>query len=184
MVKILRTGSDDRNIGAGRVDKAEHLQAIMNAGRQIHEAVDTIDMIIADQLGIHRTDLRCLHLLEMAPRTPGEIAARTRLTSGAVTALLDRLEAAGLVERCRSCADRRSVMIVMPEAQVAAIRSMYSEIGEMIRVHFAGHDAGALAETACSLEQFARALERYGSAHGVEPSMAQANFVAVNTGKA
>ncbi len=160
------------------MDKADHLQAIMNAGRQIHEAVDTIDMIIADRLGIHRTDLRCLHLLEMAPRTPGEIAARTRLTSGAVTALLDRLETAGLIDRCRSCADRRSVMIVMPDAQIAALRTLYSEIGAMIRDHFAGHDAGTLAETARGLDQFARALERYGAAHGIEPSGATASFTA------
>ncbi len=158
------------------VDKAEHLQAIMHAGRQIHEAVDTIDTIIADRLGINRTDLRCLHLLEMAPRTPGEIAARTRLTSGSVTALLDRLEAAKMIERCRSCSDRRSVMIVMPDEKIVALRALYTEIGAMIRQHFSDHDAGALAETARGLEDFARALERFGAAHDIEPSNARATF--------
>lgn len=158
------------------MEKAEHLQAIMNAGRRIHEAVDGIDMIIADRLGINRTDLRCLHLLETGPRTPGEIAAHTRLTSGSVTALLDRLEGAGFIERCRSCADRRSVMIVMPQARVDELREIYGEIGIAIRDHFAGHDADALAGTARGLVDFARALEHFGLAHDVEPANATAIF--------
>ena len=41
-----------------------------------------IDLLVSERLGVHRNDLRCLHLLEQRPATPGEVAVHTRLTSG------------------------------------------------------------------------------------------------------
>jgi len=62
--------------------------------------------------GINRTDARCLDILDRTgPLTAGQLAAEVRLTSGAVTAILDRLEAAGLVRRVRDTVDRRRVMV-------------------------------------------------------------------------
>ena len=64
-------------------------------------------------MGLNPTDHKCLGLLVDAgrPVTPGELAALTGLTTGAVTGVVDRLEAAGFVRRTRDPEDRRKVGI-------------------------------------------------------------------------
>jgi DNA-binding MarR family transcriptional regulator len=147
------------------LDKTEHLQAIMSAGRRIHEAVDTIDAIISNRLGVHRNDLRCLNILKSGPATPGEIAVRTRLTSGAVTALVDRLACAGFVERRPSRCDRRSVELVLTEARQEQMQAIQAEIELAIRDYFTGQDTTVVAEAGRSLGTLAAALERYMARH-------------------
>ena len=68
---------------------------------------------IADRLGLNPTDHKCLGLLVDAgrPVTPGELATMTGLTTGAVTGVVDRLEAHGFVRRTRDPEDRRKVGI-------------------------------------------------------------------------
>lgn len=151
------------SLGKPTVDKTAHLQAIMAAGRRIHAVIDTIDIVISERLGVHRGDLRCLFMLEAGPTTPGEVAARTGLTSGSVTALVDRLACAGFVVRCRSQADRRSVELVMPPAKKRELQAIHDEIEEAIRTYFQGKDASEIADTGHSLEMFAAALDGYAA---------------------
>lgn len=144
----------------------DHMQAILNAGRQIHAAMDTIDMIVCGKLGVHRNELRCLHLLEVRPATPGEVAAHTGLTSGSVTALLDRLEAGGFVERRRSIADRRSVEIGMPAARLAEVRALYGQIELAVHAYFSRKQAAELVEAGKALAMFAEMLEQCATDFG------------------
>ncbi|MFD0272715.1 MarR family winged helix-turn-helix transcriptional regulator [Kitasatospora sp. NPDC127111] len=58
------------------------------------------------------TDLYALNIMELAgPLTPGELAARTGLTTGPTTRLIDRLEQAGYVRRAPDPGDRRKVIV-------------------------------------------------------------------------
>lgn len=53
--------------------------------------------------------------------TAGELAAESGLTTGAVTAVIDRLERAGYARRIRDDEDRRRIMVeVTPQLQRAA----------------------------------------------------------------
>jgi DNA-binding MarR family transcriptional regulator len=80
--------------------------------RAYQTAVDNFDQAIADYVGVNRTDARCIDLLEQAGgMTAGELARAAGLTSGAVTAVVDRLEAAGFARRVPDAADRRRVRI-------------------------------------------------------------------------
>jgi len=73
---------------------------------------DLFDEAAASYAGINRTDARCLDIIDRhGPMTAGQVATEVRLTSGAVTAVLDRLEAVGLVRRVRDTVDRRRVMV-------------------------------------------------------------------------
>lgn len=75
-------------------------------------ASDQLDDISAAGMGINRTDSRCLDIVDYAgPITAGDLARQSGLTTGAVTAVLDRLERAGYVRRTRDTADRRRVLI-------------------------------------------------------------------------
>lgn len=138
----------------------------MLAGRHIHQAIDTIDQIVAERLGVHRSDLRCLLMLKDGPVTPGNVAARTHLTSGSVTALIDRLACAGFVERRPSACDRRSIELVMPEARREQFQRINDEIETAISDYFADQDAVVIAEASRSLGTMAKALDSYAARHG------------------
>jgi DNA-binding MarR family transcriptional regulator len=73
---------------------------------------DNWDQAMADHAGINRTDARCVDLIDQAGgMTAGELAKAAGLTTGAVTAVIDRLERAGLARRVRDDGDRRRVRI-------------------------------------------------------------------------
>ncbi len=67
---------------------------------------------ISEWAGLNVTDMECLRLLfQKGIATPSELARHTGLTSGATTAMLDRLEKAGLIERRPNPDDRRGTLI-------------------------------------------------------------------------
>jgi DNA-binding MarR family transcriptional regulator len=77
---------------------------------------DVFDEEAARYLGINRTDLRVIDITDQQGRiTAGDLAKAARLTTGAVTAVIDRLERAGLMRRVRDESDRRRVLLELTE---------------------------------------------------------------------
>jgi len=75
------------------------------------------DKLAAARLGISVTDLHCLNIVESrAGLSAGELAKESGLTTGAVTAVIDRLERAGFARRVRDERDRRKVLIEVTPA--------------------------------------------------------------------
>jgi DNA-binding MarR family transcriptional regulator len=67
---------------------------------------------VADVLGLHITDHKCLDLIRQYGAMPaGRLAELTGLTTGAVTGIIDRLEKAGYVRRANDPKDRRRTII-------------------------------------------------------------------------
>jgi DNA-binding MarR family transcriptional regulator len=100
--------------------KASMIRGIIAALRAIDADMERVDELAAARLGINLTDFRCLDLLSRGePITPGQLASESGLTTGAVTALIDRLEASGYVRRARDEEDRRRVLI-LPTRRAAA----------------------------------------------------------------
>jgi len=136
------------------------LLTVMAAGRQIHAAMDRIDGLISEALGINRSDLRCLfHLIREGAATPSEIAGTTGLTSGSVTALLDRLERQGLAARRQDCSDRRSVSIMIPDAKRGQVDAVMHALEASLMGRFAALEPGRLALVAAALPVFVEALQ-------------------------
>lgn len=68
---------------------------------------------VADNVDIHSTDIECLDFLLLhGTLTAGKLSALTGLTTGAITAMIDRLEKAGFVKRNFDKSDRRKVLVV------------------------------------------------------------------------
>ena len=90
--------------------------------RASQTATDMFDHSVADYVGLDRTAYRCLDILDQeGPMTAGRLAERARLSPGAMTALLDRLEKRGLARRTRDTKDRRRVLVeVTPELRKMA----------------------------------------------------------------
>jgi DNA-binding MarR family transcriptional regulator len=82
---------------------------------------------MSEWAGLNATDMECLRLLsQKGTATPTELARHTGLTSGATTAMLDRLEKAGLIERRPNPNDRRGSLIA-PEASSGAKMATWFE---------------------------------------------------------
>jgi DNA-binding MarR family transcriptional regulator len=92
--------------------RAELLASLNEEFRQLSTATVWFHQAIADRLGMNVTDHKCLDiLLGTGPITAGDLAARTALTTGAITGVIDRLEKAGFARRAKDPGDRRRVMI-------------------------------------------------------------------------
>jgi DNA-binding MarR family transcriptional regulator len=114
---------------------------------------------VARSAGLNPTDLQCANLLLLyGPATPGELAERAGLSAGGgVTAVIDRLEQAGLVRRTRDTADRRRVVITADaEALAFRVGAFYGRIGERWAEYLERLDDDQLS---LAIDLFARAAE-------------------------
>jgi DNA-binding MarR family transcriptional regulator len=82
---------------------------------------DRLDALAARHVGAPPVEFKAMdHLLEAGELTPGELSNRLALTSGAVTALVDRLERLGWVAREPHPSDRRSIVVRRTRAKTEA----------------------------------------------------------------
>jgi DNA-binding MarR family transcriptional regulator len=120
---------------------------MLAAMRRLHAAMERLEALAAVRLGMGRNDGRCLRLLAEGALTPGAIGARLGLTSGSVTALIDRLAGQGLVTRRRDPADRRGVLVErtpLAAARLAAVDGVLAEaVARLAARYGAEHAAGA-----------------------------------------
>ena len=87
-------------------------QVGMELGREIGARTILFHQAIANIVGVSVTDMKCLDYVDRGGDvTAGDLARLTGLTTGAITAAIDRLEKAGLARRERSEIDRRKVFI-------------------------------------------------------------------------
>ena len=106
-------------------------QALGAALRTYQRSVDAFDEAAAIHLGVNRTDMRCLDvLLEQGQVTPGYLADALGLTSGSVTAMLDRLEKLGYVERSPDMTDRRRIEVRPTARSIAVARKLWGPLVE------------------------------------------------------
>jgi DNA-binding MarR family transcriptional regulator len=88
---------------------------------------------VGEILGVNVTDMECLALIFFKGlATPSELARYTGLTSGATTAMLDRLEKARLIERRPNPQDRRGTLIVLTTERTAEVGAIFASGREAI----------------------------------------------------
>ncbi|HSU33062.1 MAG TPA: MarR family transcriptional regulator [Bryobacteraceae bacterium] len=107
----------------------EHLVGFV-IGRELGARSILFHQAIATLAGVSVTDLKCLDYVDrMGDVTAGDLARVTGLTTGAITAAIDRLEKAGLARRERSEADRRKVYIRLCQSPaIARIKPFYEAL--------------------------------------------------------
>lgn len=89
--------------------------------------------LIAEKAGLHVTDAECIDfLLEAKSATAGELAKATGLTSGAMTAAIDRLEEVGFVVRERDIQDRRRVFVKPVMKKIKKFIPHYNSLTEEV----------------------------------------------------
>jgi DNA-binding MarR family transcriptional regulator len=111
--------------------KAELIVELLAAVRANQNATDQMDDAAARGFGVNRTDARCLDIVEQfGPITAGRLAEMAGLTTGSVTAVIDRLVAKGYLRRVPDPGDRRRVMVELTEELEQLAGRYYGPLAE------------------------------------------------------
>ena len=104
----------------------DRLTRVDNAVREMAAQTVVTSQIVAGHFELHTTDLRVLDIIYIRGQiTAGDLAKATGLTSGSVTALIDRLSNAGYVERQDDQTDRRKVWVRSRNDAIEPIKEFF-----------------------------------------------------------
>jgi DNA-binding MarR family transcriptional regulator len=129
------------------LDKAELVAELVEMMRELSTATILFHQAVADRLAMNVTDHKCAGILaQSGPITAGELAARTGLTTGAITGVIDRLEKAGFVRRVRDAGDRRRVIVEPDLKQIKRkIGPLFDSMGRAAALLYSGYSVRELA---------------------------------------
>ncbi len=104
------------------MSRQELIHAIISRVRANQVLSDMLDEQIAGLMGVNRTDYRALDVIDQRGQiSAGDLARELRMSTGAVTTVVDRLERAGYARRVADPDDRRRVLIeVTPQIHESA----------------------------------------------------------------
>jgi DNA-binding MarR family transcriptional regulator len=137
---------------------APAIVALLEGVRALYGAIERFDVHTASALCVDRTCVRAINVMERGPVSPGHLGATLGLTSGAVTALLQRLEHAGHIRRVDTTDGRRRDAQLTSAGRRAAHRE-FAQLGDTIAAHFADRAPAQVAEAADALKRLAAAFE-------------------------
>jgi DNA-binding MarR family transcriptional regulator len=129
--------------------------------QRYQRSVQAYDDAVGRALALGPADLRCLDWLADGPKTAGMLATATGLRPAATTALIDRLEAKGLVERVRDETDRRRVLVRMTEEGMRSTYAMYAPLVDEGQGLFAHHSVAELTAMRDLLEAMRELTDRH-----------------------
>jgi DNA-binding MarR family transcriptional regulator len=109
------------------------LRDLIQAVRGLAAGADNYRRTIAAALGLSNSAVVAMgHLHHKGPLTPRALAADLALTTGSITALVDRLCEAGYAERTAHPSDRRSLFVALTAKGKHAIADGYEAADEML----------------------------------------------------
>ncbi len=134
---------------------------VLNAVRDYGVQLTLFRNAMNEWAGLNATDMECLRLLFLeGVSTPTKLASHTGLTSGATTAMLDRLEKAGLIERQPNPDDRRGTLIVPTKSSAEKVRSWFEPARKAQAALITAFSEKELEVIADAFERFARLWEQ------------------------
>lgn len=138
-----------------------HKNRVIELGPKLSTATILFHEAVATSLGLNATDMKCLTYINSvkAPVTAGDIAQLTRLTTGAITSILNRLERAKLISRVQDNDDRRKVILVPNKVAFKKIRPLYQTLRRSIEELVSSYPDSDLKVVADFLEKSSLILE-------------------------
>ena len=117
--------------------------------------------IIFEKLGVNVTDMECLgFLFSKRIATPTELSKYTGLSSGATTAMLDRLEKGGFIERRPNPDDRRGTLIVLAKSGAEKVASWFAPVGKAQNALISNYSEKELQLISDFFERYAKIWEQ------------------------
>lgn len=126
-------------------NRRESEEKLVLAAREFVINVELFRAVIARKLNMALSDVECLGILyHKEVTTPSELVEHTGLSSGATTAMLIRLEKAGLIKRSADLKDRRRVHIELVEEEQERIRNLFAPVNHAERALIANYSDSEL----------------------------------------
>jgi DNA-binding MarR family transcriptional regulator len=133
--------------------KKQALMAVRDYGVHLKLFQNAVD----EWAGLNATDMECLRLLFLkGVATPTELARHTGLTSGATTAMLDRLEKAILIVRRPNPNDRRGTLITPARSATEKVASWFESARQAQDELISSYSENELEIIADVFERFAK----------------------------
>jgi DNA-binding MarR family transcriptional regulator len=143
------------------IGKKELVRQALSAVREYNFSNILFRHTIVETLGVNITDWECLGLLlQKGVSTPTELSAHTGLTSGATTAMLDRLERSGIIERRRNPEDRRGTLIVIVKEKADELAALFESARLAQDQLFSGYTAEELEFLSDFISKLAKVLDQ------------------------
>jgi DNA-binding MarR family transcriptional regulator len=105
---------------------------------------------VGQLLGVNVTDMKCLDIMMLkGSASPSELAEHTGLSTGATTAMIDRLENAGLVARRPHPTDRRGTVVVLSKEAMRKLPAMFESLAKAMEAlvsSYSEKELGVLAD--------------------------------------
>lgn len=142
-------------------NRSAQLARVGTAMRRMLHSIENARLHAARTQHLHPTDFACLGLLarSTAPLSPKDIIHQLDLSSGSVTALLDRLERAGYITRIANPDDRRGLLVVLDVVAAGEPMKSYQKLEQSYRDATAGFSTEELVMIAKFLEGMGRLAE-------------------------
>lgn len=122
------------------MSKGDLAEQVIRGGREFSIGTVLFHQAVGQLLGVNVTDMKCLDMIVLKGSvSPTELAEHTGLSSGATTAMIDRLERAELVERHRHPRDRRSTTLVLTREAIRKLPQLFGSLGKAMTTLVSGY---------------------------------------------
>ncbi len=128
----------------------KQIQRVIAGAREFSFGTILFHHALAEILGVNVTDMECLALMVYrGVASPSELASHTGLSSGATTAMLDRLERSHLIERRPNPQDRRGTHVFLTEGARERLGALFGPLrraGERLLATYSADELELLAD--------------------------------------
>lgn len=108
--------------------------AVLIALQHLQSQIASVNVRMAKGIGVGATDfLALVHLSVQGDTPPKKVGEALGLSSGAMTALADRLETGGLVSRLEHPTDRRSFVLALTEDGARGVNDAGAAYGRAVQ---------------------------------------------------
>ena len=122
------------------MSKSKLVAQVLRGGREFSIGTVLFHQAVGQILGINVTDMKCLDMMILnGSASPTELAEHTGLSSGATTAMIDRLQEAGLIKRHRDPNDRRGTILLLTKQATRKLPSLFESLGKAMTVLLSGY---------------------------------------------
>lgn len=138
----------------------DHYRSVASAMRAFNAGSDRLRATLAAKLGIGTSEMRAMSFVEEAGRlTPKELSVLMDITTGSMTAMVDRLEAASMLARQPHPTDRRSILLTLTPAGLHATQWADGVFADAIAAVYQYDESRDAAGDAVFLETVGEALK-------------------------
>lgn len=141
--------------------KTEAIEALVCQWRLNRTAGDARDDTAFRLMGINRTAARCLESLEVGEMSSTALAQASGVTGNALTTVVDRLEARGLVERVTDPRDRRRTLVRRTALANRISNQVFGPVRAWSRQNLGRYSLGELGLLVRYTEESRRLQERH-----------------------